>query len=89
MKRDFEARNQEPIADGTLVQPVDFLLNLVHNVHLQLTEIHIKHKPEAAVQIDEEGKKHPAVTLRLAPILAEIMGFKHIFFHSVSVYTSN
>ena len=80
MKRDFEARNQELIADGTLVQPVDFLLDLQHNVHSQLTEIRIKHKPGAPVQIDKEGKEHPAVTLRLAPFLAEIMGFKNIFF---------
>ena len=89
MKRDFEARNQELIAEGTLVQPVDFLLDLQHNVHSQLTEIRIKHKPGAPVQIDKEGKEHPAVTLRLAPFLAEIMGFKNIFFHKVGVYTSD
>ena len=67
MKRDFEARNQELIADGALVQPFDFLLDLQHNVHSQLTEIHIKYKPGAPVQTDKEGKEHPAVTLRLAP----------------------
>ena len=77
MKRDFEARNQELIADGTLVQPVDFLVDLQHNVHSQQTELHIKHKPGAPVQIDKE---HPAVTLRLAPFLAEIMGLKIYFF---------
>ena len=87
MKRDFEARNQELIADGTLVQPVNFLLDLQHNVHSQLTEIHIKHKPGASVQIDKKDKEHPAVTLRLVPFLAEIMGFKNIFFHEVGVYT--
>ena len=89
MKRYFEARNQELIADGILVQPVDFLLDLQHNVHSKLTELHIKHKPGAPVQIDKEGKKHPAVILRLAPFLAEIMGFKNIFFHKVDVYTSD
>ena len=75
MKHDFEARNQELIADGSLVQPVDFLLDLQHNVHSQLTELHIKHKPGAPAQIDKKGKEHPAVTFRLAPFLAEIMGF--------------
>ena len=75
MKRDSEARNQYLIAYGTLVQPVDFLLDLQHNVHSQLTEIHIKHKQGAPLQIDKEGKEHTAVTLRLAPFLAEIIGF--------------
>ena len=83
MKRDFEAKNQELIADGTLVQPVDCLLDQWYNVHLQLTKIHVKHKPGALVQIDKEGKKHAAVTLRLAPFLAEIMGFKNIFVHAL------
>ena len=89
MKRDFEARNQKLIVHGTLVQPMEFLLDLRYNVYSQLTEIHIKHKPGAPVQIDKEGKEHPAVTLRLAPFLAEIMGFKNIFFHKVGVYTSD
>ena len=79
MKRDFGARNQELIADGTLVQPVDFLLDLWYYVHSQLTEIHIKHKPGAPVQFDKKDKEHVAVTLHLAPFLAEIMSFK-IFF---------
>ena len=88
-KRHFEARNQELIADGTLLQPVDFLLDLRYNFHSQLTEIHTKHKPGAPVQIDKEGKEHAAVALRLAPFLAEIMGFKNLFFHVVGVYTSD
>ena len=57
MKRDFVATNQELIAHGTLVQTVNFLLHLRYNVHSQLTEIHIKYKPEAPVQIDEKGKE--------------------------------
>ena len=76
------------IADRTLVQPVDFLLDLQHNIHSQLTEIHFKHKSGAPVQIDKKGKEHAAVTLRLAPFLAEIMSFKNIF-HEVGVYTSD
>ena len=66
MKRDFEIRNQELIADRTLVQQVDFLLDLQHNVHSQLTEIYIKHKPGVPVQIDKEGKEHAAVTASCA-----------------------
>ena len=75
MKRDFKARNQELIVDGTLVQPVDFLLDQKHNVHSQLTEININHNPGAPAQIDKEGKKHLAVTLRLALFLALNHGF--------------
>ena len=91
IKRDFEARNLELIANGTLVQPVDFLLDLqdTSNVHLQLTDIHIKHKPGATVQIDKEGKEHAAVTLRLVSFLAKIMGLKNVFFYEVGVYTSD
>ena len=57
MKHDFEGRNQELIADGTLVRPVDFLLDLRYNVHSQLTEIHIKYKLGAPVQIDKKAMK--------------------------------
>ena len=89
MKRDFEVRNQELIADGTLVQSVDYPLDLRYNVHSQLTQIHIEHKPGAPVQIDKEGKEHAAVTLRLAPFLAKVMDFKKIFFHNVGIYTSD
>ena len=80
MKCDFEARYQELIADGTLVQPVNFLLDLRYNVHSQLIEIYIKHKPGAPVQIDKEGKEHAAVTLLFPPFLAKIMGLKMYFF---------
>ena len=41
------------------------------------------------MQIDKEGKEHPAVTLRLVPFLVQIMGFENIFFHAVRVYTSD
>ena len=39
------------------------------------------------MQVDKESKKHAAVTLRLAPFLAEIMSFKNILFHAVGAYT--
>ena len=81
-----EPRNQELIADNTLVQPVDSLLNLRYNVHSQLTEIHIKHKPGAPVQIDKEGKERVAVTLRFAPFTAELTALK-IYFFTLSVFT--
>ena len=57
--------------------------------HSQFTEIHIRHKPGASVQINTEGKEHAAVTLRLAPFLTEIMGFTNRLFHDVGIFTSN
>ena len=81
------ARNQKLIADGALVQPVVFLLDLLYNVHSQLTEIHIKHKPEAPIQIDKEGKTHAAITLRFVPFLAKIIGFTNRLFPDVGIYT--
>ena len=89
MKRDFEVRNQKLIADGTLVQLVYFLLDLQYNVHSQLTEIHIKHKPGAPVQTDKEGKEHVAVTFRLAPFLAEVIGFANKLFYDAGIYNSD
>ena len=45
------------ISHRTLLESVAFLLNLQHSVHLQLIEIHIKHKPEAPIQIDKTKQK--------------------------------
>ena len=85
VERDFKARNQKLNVNGTLVQPVNFLLDLRYNVHSQLTETNIKHKSGSPVQTDKKGKEHASVTLRLAPFPTEILGFK--FFFTTSVFT--
>ena len=44
IKHDFQAKNQEPIANGILTNSIDFLFDLQYNTYLQLVELHIKHK---------------------------------------------
>ena len=44
---------------------------------------------KAPVQIGKKGKAHSAVALRVAPFLADIMGFTNRLFYDVGIYTSD
>ena len=88
MKHDFQAKNEELIENGTLTNPIDFLLDLRYNENSQLAQLNIRNNSSAPTRVDNDGVARPSVLVHLAPFLTEMLGFAESTFHNVGIFHS-
>ena len=89
MKHDFQVKNEELIKNGTLTNPIQFLLDLRYNDNSQLVQLNIRNNSSAPTRIDSDGVVRPSVLLHLALFLTEMLGFGESTFHNVDVFRSD
>ena len=86
MEHDFQAKNEELIKNGTLTNPIDFLLDLRYNDNSQLVQLNIRNNSSAPTSIDDDGVARPSVLIHLAPFLTEMLGFGKSTFHNPGIF---
>ena len=89
MKHDFQAKNEELIKNGTLTNPINFLLDLRYNDNSQLVQLNTRNNFSAPTRIDDDGVAWPSVLVHLAPFLTKMLGFGKSTFHNPGIFCSD
>ena len=88
MKQNFETKNKEKLADGTLTSTVAFLFDIKFNHYTQMCEFHIRHKKGAPTRFNANGEEEASVQLTLSETLANVLGFSQTSFSEVGIYAA-